>query len=128
MLYFTVLLAGLLTLCNKVHAQIFFEALPHNYTVLDDTTDGQYITDVIKTTDLGSIGKFLKGDVAAGTPGCGDGATKTARADPNNTACFYVSLCFKPGVSVRGCCGTGTVFAPPTPGNPLGTCVSPPPV
>eukprot|EP00884_Botryococcus_braunii_P014750 jgi/Botrbrau1/23276/Bobra.0102s0019.1 len=128
MLYFTALLAGLLSVCQEVHSQIFSEALPHNYTLPDDTSDNQYITDVIKTTDLGSIGALLKGNFGAGTPGCEGGSATTASADPRDTACFFVSLCRKPGISVRGCCGRGTFFAPPSPGNPLGTCVGGPPV
>jgi hypothetical protein len=131
MLYFKVLLAGIIIACHEARAELSFfpqEALPHNYTLPDDTADDQYITDVIKTTDISGIPALLKGlqNPGSGIPGCENGTQTTATVDPNNPACFFISLCWKPGAGVRGCCGTGKIFAPPTPGNPLGTCVLPP--
>lgn len=125
MLIPTLFLVGLLCLCQESHAQT--EGLPYKYVLPDNTSDYQYITDVIKTTDVGDVTGLLKAihDPGSQTPGCEDGQKSTASADPDNPACFFVYFCWKHGTSVRGCCGVGKNFVSPTPANPLGTCEPP---
>eukprot|EP00884_Botryococcus_braunii_P012373 jgi/Botrbrau1/21136/Bobra.0061s0030.1 len=82
------------------------------------------VADLLKGTDLSSFGQFLKGlNPASPSPNCQAGSKFTGTVDPKDPACFFLSICNKPGFSVRGCCAAGKVFVDPTPTNPLGTCV-----
>lgn len=121
----TLFLVGLLCLSQETHGQT--EGLPYKYELPDNSSDSQYITDVIKTTDIGDFKGLLKAlhDPGSQTPGCEDGQRTTASVDPTNPACFFIYFCSKPGSSVRGCCGVGKNFTAPTSANPLGTCEAP---
>lgn len=44
--------------------------------------------------------------------------------DPDDSSgrCFIITVCYISGWSLNKCCPEGTVYTPPTPSKPLGSC------
>lgn len=60
---------------------------------------------------------------SSGGSSCPPNTKFIGTADPSNPSCFFLSLCHKPGLRLRGCCTNGGVYVGPTASDPLGTCL-----
>jgi hypothetical protein len=82
------------------------------------------IASLLPHADLGSITDILDGlHGSSQDPNCQAGAKFTGKPDAKDPSCFFLSLCVKPGWSLRGCCDTGNYYVAPTPDSPLGSCL-----